>query len=120
MDHLPFKLNLDHPKKNDFCEYRWKKYLKSNKTGEFVYEILKNMENITLWNLQILYVFVLRAEKLNHIRRNWREVVGFSARNGNIHENCNFRKCISVFYNISQPNLAIFLLILRCSFERYW
>ena len=49
------------------------------------------MENIALRSLQILYMFVLREEK----------VTDFAA--------------ISTFYNISPPNFAI-LLILRCSF----
>jgi hypothetical protein len=69
--------------------------------------MLWNVENIALRNLQILYWFVLRAtsgtrvitrEKMHHINTNEYKISKFSS-----------------FYNISQPNFEI-LLILTCSF----
>ena len=63
-------------------------------------------------SLQILYIFVLRAEILFFSSK----MVTFSARKTNIYKICKLRRAIfSVSYNILPPNFAV-LLILRCSF----
>ena len=58
------------------------------------------MENIALQSFQILYTFVLHAKIAI---QKYTKFANFGRR----------RKYISVFYNISQPNFAI-LLILVC------
>jgi hypothetical protein len=75
--------------------------------------MLQNTENIALRSLRIFSMFVLRAEIVTIFEP---KMVTISARNTNILKICKLRKAIfSVFYNISQPNLAI-LLISLCSF----
>jgi hypothetical protein len=57
------------------------------------------LENIALQSLQILYMFVLRAEIVTIFGS---KMVTISARNTNIYKICKLRKAIfSVFYNIS-------------------
>jgi hypothetical protein len=66
-----------------------------------------------LRSLQILYTCALRAETATIFGPN---VVGISARNTQVYKISEICKVIfSAFYNISQPNSAI-LLILVCSF----
>ena len=70
---------------------------------------------IDLRSLQILYMLVLRAEIVTIFGS---KMVTISARNTNILKICKLRKAIfSVFYNISQPNFAI-LVILISSLRR--
>jgi hypothetical protein len=81
--------------------------------------MLQNSENIALQSLQILlhfcmYTFVLRAEIPTTFGP---KMVAISARNAKVYKICKLCKAIfSAFYNISQPNFAI-SLILVCSFE---
>jgi hypothetical protein len=70
-------------------------------------------ENIALQSLQILYTFVLRAEIATISGPN---VVAISARNTKVYKICEFVKF--AFYNISQPDIAILLILLR-SFREY-
>ena len=79
--------------------------------------MLQNEENIALRSLQILYTFVLRAEiPTTFGPKCGRNVLGISARNTKVYKIFELCKAIfSVFYNISQPNIVI-LLILVCSF----
>ncbi len=57
-------------------------------------------------NLQILYMFVLRAEVLTTFGS---KVVIFSARNTKIYKICKLRTAIfSIFYNISRPNFVFY------------
>jgi hypothetical protein len=73
-------------------------------------------ENIALQSLQILYTFVLRAEIATISGPN---VVAISARNTKVYKICELCKAIfSAFYNISQPDIAILLILLR-SFREY-
>jgi hypothetical protein len=84
------------------------------KIAKFGREMLWNAENIALRNLQILYSykFVLRAGKCTTFGS---KVVHFPVRNTKSYKICKFRRAIfSSFYNISQSNFAI-LLILTCS-----
>ena len=84
-----------------------------SKIAKFGCEMLLNAENIAL---QSLYTFVLRAEIATIFGPN---VVAISARNTKIYKMCELCNAIfSAFYNISQPNFAI-LLILVCSFREY-
>ena len=75
------------------------------------------MKNIALRSLQILYILVLRGEKVTIFEAiSAQKMVTFSARNTNVYKIWKLRRAIfSVFYNISPPNFAI-LLILRSSF----
>ena len=76
--------------------------------------MLYNAENIAV---QSLYAFVLRAEIATIFDPN--HVVAISARNTKVYKICELCKAIfSAFYNMSQPNFAI-LLILVCSFREY-
>jgi hypothetical protein len=69
---------------------------------------LQNAEKIAL---QSLYTFVLRAEIATIFGPN---VVGISARNIKVYNICELCKAIfSAFYNISQPNFAILLILVR-------
>ena len=69
-------------------------------------------------SLQILYIFVLRAEKVTIF--DWvgtqakivAKLVTFSPRNTNIDKILKLRRAIfSVFYNISSPNFAVLLIL---------
>ena len=74
------------------------------------------MENIALQSSQILYTFVVRAEIpiSYHIPTTFRPKM--AARNTKVYKICELCKAIfPAFYNISQPNFAI-LLILVYSF----
>ena len=63
------------------------------------------MENMASRSLQILYMFVLRKEKVTIFDL-------ISSRNTNIYKICKLREAIfSKFYNISPPNLAILLIL---------
>jgi hypothetical protein len=78
--------------------------------------VANDAENIALQSLQILYTFVLRAEIAIIFGPN---VVGISVRNTKVYKICELCKAMfSAFYNISEPNFAI-LLILVCSFQEY-
>jgi hypothetical protein len=71
---------------------------------------------IALQISKILYTFVLRQEIVTIFGPN---VVAISARNTKVYKIFELCKAIfSSFYNISQPNFAI-LLILVCSFREY-
>jgi hypothetical protein len=59
-----------------------------------------------LQSLQILYTFVLRAEIATIFGPN---VVAISARNTKVYKLC--KAIFSAFYNISQPNFAILLIL---------
>jgi hypothetical protein len=84
-----------------------------SKIAKFGCEMLWNAENIALQSSQILYTFVLRAEIATTFGP---KMVAISAPNRKVYKICKFCKAIfSAFYNISQPNFAI-LLILVCSF----
>jgi hypothetical protein len=72
-----------------------------------------------LQSLQILYTFVLRAEIASTIFGP--NVVAISARNTKlkVYKICELCKAIfSAFYNISKPNIAILLILVR-SFRGY-
>ena len=90
-----------------------------SKIAKFGCEMLYNAENIALQSSQILYTFVyIACGNCYHI---WAEngIVAISARNTKVYKICELCKAIfSAFYNISQPNFAI-LLILVCSFREY-
>jgi hypothetical protein len=61
--------------------------------------MLQSVENIVLQSLQILYMFVLRAEIVTIFGS---KMVTISARDTNIYKICKIRKAIfSVFHNIS-------------------
>ena len=58
---------------------------------------------------QILYIFALRTGKITIFER---KVVIFTARQTNIYKICQLQRAIfSSFYNISQPNFAILLIV---------
>jgi hypothetical protein len=62
-----------------------------------------------LQSLQILYTFVLRAEIAT---THGPKMVAISARNTKVYKICDLCKAIfSAFYNISQPNFAILLIL---------
>jgi hypothetical protein len=70
--------------------------MKLVKLQNLVAKCCKSLENIVLQSLQILYVFVLRAEIITNFGS---KMVTISARNTNIYK---LRKAtFSVFYNIS-------------------
>ena len=74
--------------------------------------MLKNAENIALRSLHTFSIFVLRAEIVT-INISGSKMVTISARNTNILKICKLRKAIfSAFYNISQPNFAILLILI--------
>jgi hypothetical protein len=67
------------------------------------------VENIALQSLQILCTFVLWAEIATIFSP---IVVGISTRNTKVYKICKLCKAIfSAFYNISQPNFAILLIL---------
>jgi hypothetical protein len=77
--------NFDLDNKNEIQHYTKNESLRMSKTAKIGCELLENEENINIYNT-------------------------------NIYKICELQKAIfSSFYNISQPNFAI-LLILRCSF----
>jgi hypothetical protein len=93
--------------------YSRKEHTKMSKIAKFGCEMLQNAENIALQSSRILYTFVLRAEIATTFGP---KMAAISARNTKVHKICELCKAIfSAFYNISQPNFAI-LLILVCSF----
>jgi hypothetical protein len=60
--------------------------------------------------LHIFSIFVLRAEIVTIFGS---KMVTISARNTNLLKICKLRKAVfSVFYNISQPNFAILLILI--------
>ena len=68
--------------------------------------MLYNEGNIAVGSLQILYIFVVRAEKIPTFEQ---KVVKISTRNTKVYKGCKLCTAIfSSFYNS--------LLILRCSF----
>jgi hypothetical protein len=70
---------------------------------------------IALQSSQILYTFVLRAEIATTFGPKM-VALSAAARNTKVYKICKLYKAtFSAFYNISQPNFAI-LLILVCSF----
>ena len=90
-----------------------KSKLKLVKLQSLVAKCCKIRKYIALQTLQILYTFVLHAEIATIFGPN---VVAISARNTKVYKIC--KAIFSAFYNISQPNFAI-LLILVCSFQKY-
>jgi hypothetical protein len=78
--------------------------------------VANDAENIALQSSQILYTFVLRVEIAIIFGP---DVVAISPRNTKVSKICELCKAMfSAFYNISEPNFAI-LLILVCSFGEY-
>ena len=76
--------------------------------------MLKNMENRAVRSLQVLYIIVLRAEKITTFEP---KVVKTSARNAKIYKICKSRTAIfSSFYNISRPNFVILLIQFKMLF----
>ena len=59
-----YRLNFHLGKKNKVYHYSWKEHLSTSKTAKFGREMLKNVENVVLRSLQILYVPVLRENVL--------------------------------------------------------
>ena len=86
----------------------------SSKERTKMSKIAKFAKNIALQSLQILYTFVLRAEIATIFSPN---VVAI-ANSARIFLYFPQPNIFSAFYNISQPNFAI-LLILVCSFREY-
>jgi hypothetical protein len=83
--------------------------------------MLYNAKNIALQSLQILYTFVLRAEiaTIFQFGPNVESISACGPCNKKVYKICELCKAMSsAFYNISQPNFAI-LLILVCSFREY-
>ena len=106
MDDSSYRLNFDLDK-NKIYHHR------INQITNFGRKSCNYEERIAVRSLQILCVFVLRAEVLTTFGS---KVVVFSARNTKIYKICKLRTAIfSAFYNISRPNFVI-LLNLRCSF----
>ena len=64
MDNLRNRLTFDLGKLNKIFYYSQKEDPKVSRIAEFGGEMLYNTENMGLLNLQILYLFVLRAEKV--------------------------------------------------------
>ena len=81
MDNSHDRLIFDPVNMNRIYYHSWKEHLKISKIVKFGGKILQMTENLTLRNLRILYIFVLRAEKSTTFEPN---MVGFSARNTNI------------------------------------
>ena len=79
------------------------------KIAKFGCEMLYNAENVALRSSQILYTFVLRAEIATTFGP---KMVAISARNTKVYKICKLCNAIfSSFYNISQPNFAILLIL---------
>ena len=72
-----YRLNFHPGKKNEVYYYSWKEHLSTSKTAKFGREMLKNVENVVLRSLQILYIFVLRENVLTTFP--WKIVIFFRA-----------------------------------------
>ena len=64
MDNLHVRLNVDLGKENKIFYHSSKKHLKMSKIAKFGWQMLKNTENIASRILRILYIFILRTEKV--------------------------------------------------------
>ena len=116
---------LSLPRKNEFCQHRWKGLLQISEMVKFgeISEMVKFGENdvdIAWRSLQVLCIFVLRGGgggwSYNFQPIFLWNVIGLSGRITNINKFYDLRSVIfSVFYDISQPVFPI-LLIFRCSF----
>ena len=64
MDNLHVRLNVDLGKQNKIFYHSSKEHLKIRKITKFGLQMLKNTENIASQSLRILYIFILRMEKV--------------------------------------------------------
>ena len=80
---------------------------------KFGCKILENVENIALITFQILYTFVLCAEKCNQISEpdyTFPKSDSTSAHNTKVYKVCKLHRSIfSTFYIVLQPNFTILL-----------
>ncbi len=75
------------------------------------------MKNIPLQSLQLFCIIELRADIATTFGS---KIVTISTRNTKTQKICELRKAtLSVFYNISRPNFAILLLLLKGSFQEF-
>jgi hypothetical protein len=90
--------------------YSRKEHTKISKLGKVLLRnVVKCGKCIALQNSQILYTFVLRAEIATTFGP---KMIAISARNTKVYKICKLCKAItSAFYNISQPNFAILLIL---------
>ena len=63
MDHSPIRVNFDLGKKNKIYHHSWKEHLGISKIAKFGFEMFSNAENIALQSLQILYIYLYKAQK---------------------------------------------------------
>jgi hypothetical protein len=89
MDNLYVRLNFNLSKEKGIKHQAKKNIMRLVKLQNLVAK--KSLENIALQSLQILYMFVLRAEIVTIFGR---KMVTISARNTNIYKMCKLRKAI--------------------------
>ena len=91
--------------KHNYC-YRLKFDLSKNEIDQCIYR-----KSIFMFEKNRVYFCYARVS-LTNLTQNWREIEAFFARKTNRHKFCKLHKAIfSVFYNISQPNFVIFLIL---------
>ena len=116
IDNSSYRLNFDLGKKDEIYHYTVAQtsILKLVKLQSLVANVVKWGKYSPVKFANFVYrLFVLRAVKITTFGS---KMVIFHARNTNLYKICELHRAIfSSFYNISQPNFAI-LLILTCSF----
>ena len=70
MDQLHYGQNFEKSWNRKIYHHSIEEHPKISKTAKFGCETVENVENVSLWRLQILYIFVLRTENWYQHREN--------------------------------------------------